>query len=59
MTKGGPADGKLEAGDLVLAVNGEKVTSLDQLTGRIRPLPDRQPSVTVKVRRDGHDSSRS
>ncbi len=54
VTKGGPADGKLEAGDLVLAVNGKNVSSLDQLTGMIRPLPIGS-SITVKVRRDGRD----
>jgi PDZ domain-containing protein len=56
VTKGGPADGKLEAGDLILEVNGKKVSTLDQLTGQIRPLPVGS-RVTVKVRRDGRELS--
>jgi PDZ domain-containing protein len=52
VTKGGPADGKLEVGDLVLSVDGKKVSTLDQLTGSIRPLPIGS-RVTMKVRRDG------
>jgi PDZ domain-containing protein len=54
VTKGGPADGKLQTGDMVLAVNGTKVASVEELTGRIRPLPVGRP-VTVTVRRDGRD----
>jgi len=54
VTKGGPADGKLASGDLVLAVNNKKVTTLEQLTGSIRPLPIGS-SVTVKIRRGGSD----
>jgi PDZ domain-containing protein len=52
--KDGPADGQLEAGDLVLSVNGKDVTTLDQLTGSIRPLPVGS-EVSVKVRRDGKE----
>lgn len=54
VTKDGPADGKLETGDTVLAVNGKLVDSVDSLTGTIRPLPVGSP-VTVTVRRDGSD----
>lgn len=54
VTKGGPADGKLEVGDMVLRVNGKAVTTIDQLTAIIRPLPI-GTQVTVKVRRDGRD----
>lgn len=52
VTADGPADGKLEAGDVVLAVDGAKVTTLEQITDRIRPLPV-GTDVTVTVRRDG------
>ena len=54
VTKGGPADGKLKAGDQVLSVNGRKVTGLEQLTGIIRPLPV-GTDITVKVKRDGKE----
>src|SRR4051794_25437548 len=37
--KGGPADGKLQAGDLILAVDGKKVSGVSQVTDSIRPLP--------------------
>ena len=50
--KDGPADGKLEAGDVVLRVNGSKVSTLEDLTGKIRPLPIGS-RVTLVVRRDG------
>ncbi len=50
--KGGPADGKLKVGDLVLAVNGTKVDSLDKLTGEIRPRPI-GTTLTVQVKRAG------
>jgi Lon-like protease len=49
---GGPADGKLEAGDLVLAVDGHKVATIEQLTSRIRPRPVGS-TVKLRVRRDG------
>jgi Lon-like protease len=54
VTKGGPADGKLEAGDQVLSVNGRKVTGLEQLTGIIRPLPV-GTDIKVRVQRDGRE----
>ncbi len=54
VTEGGPADGKLKAGDQVLSVNGRKVTGPEQLTGIIRPLPV-GTDITVRVRRDGRD----
>jgi Lon-like protease len=54
VTKGGPADGKLKPGDLLLAVNGKKATTVDQLTGLIRPLPIGS-EITVKVRRAGRE----
>ncbi len=37
--KGGPADGKLEPGDIILAVNGAKVSGVTDVTSRVRPLP--------------------
>ena len=52
VTKGGPADGKLEVGDLVLAVDGKDVGTLEELTAAIRPLPI-GTRVTIKVRRNG------
>ena len=54
VTKGGPADGKLKAGDQVLSVNGRKVTGLEQLTSIIRPLPV-GTDIKVKVQRDGKE----
>jgi PDZ domain-containing protein len=56
VTKGGPADGKLEAGDVVLSVDQKPVQTVDQLTGSIRPLPVGTP-ITVGVRRDGAERS--
>lgn len=52
VVEGGPADGKLETGDLLLAVNGKKVRTFEQLTGFIRPLPV-GTEITVTVLRDG------
>lgn len=48
--KGGPADGKLEAGDVLLSIDGTEVRSLEPLTRYIR----RQPvgsEVDVEVKR--------
>jgi len=49
---GEPADGKLQAGDRILAVDGSSVTSVDDVRAAIG---DRKPGddVTVTVRRDG------
>lgn len=52
VTKDGPADGKLEAGDVVLALDGRAVDTLEELTGRIRPLPI-GTRISMKLRRDG------
>lgn len=49
--KDGPAQGKLKAGDLVMAVNGQRARTLEQLTGAIQPLPIGS-TVTLKVKRD-------
>jgi Lon-like protease len=47
--KGGPADRKLEPGDVIVAVNGTKVSGVSQVTGMIRPLPvGSDVSLTVK-----------
>ncbi len=54
VTKDGPADGKLEVGDTVLAVNDKAVDSIDSLTGAIRPLAV-GTAVTVTVSRNGRD----
>jgi PDZ domain-containing protein len=48
--KGGPADGKLKAGDQIVAVGGKKVSSLERLTGAIKPLPIGS-DVTIEVKR--------
>ena len=51
--KGGPADGKLEPGDQILAVNGEKVTGVSDVTDRIRPMPvGSEVVMTVKRKKD-------
>jgi PDZ domain-containing protein len=54
VTKGGPADGKLKAGDQVLSVNGRKVDDVEQLTRMIRPLPV-GTDIKVRVQRDGKE----
>ena len=48
----GPAAGKLEAGDLVLAVDGQEVHTLEELTNQIRPRPVGS-DLTLKVSRGG------
>ena len=58
VTKDGPADGKLESGDLVLEANGTKITTLEQLTDVIRPLPVGS-TVTTKIRRDNRELTRT
>ena len=50
--KGGPADGKLEPGDIIVSVNGTDVSGVSQVTNTIRPLPVGSP-VTMTVRRGG------
>jgi Lon-like protease len=52
--KGYPAYGKLKAGDLITAVDGQPVTSADQLTAQIKAHAA-QP-ITVTVRRGGKTS---
>lgn len=52
VTKGGPADGKLKAGDVVVALDGSEVDTLEELTSRIRPLPV-GTKVSMRLRRDG------
>lgn len=48
--KDGPADGKLEPGDVIVAVDGREVTGVTQVTGLIRPLPVGS-DVTLTVKR--------
>ena len=48
--KGGPADGKLQTGDVVLAVDGTKVQSLEALTRLIRARPV-GTEITLEVKR--------
>ena len=51
VTKGGPADGKLRAGDLILAVDGTKVTSLEQGVKLIQQVTPRHV-VRLRIDRD-------
>ena len=53
---GGPADGKLEAGDQVLAVDGRPVAGIDALTAAVRKVPVGD-QVSFRVRRDGRTST--
>lgn len=39
VTKGSPADGKLQAGDVITAVDGTKIDSAERLVGLIRAKP--------------------
>jgi len=50
--KGGPADGKLEPGDIIVTVNGKDVRGVSEVTDIVRPLPVGS-HVTMTVRRDG------
>ena len=50
--KGGPADGKLEPGDIIVSVNGKDVDGVSQVTDMIRPLPVGS-TVEMTVRRGG------
>ena len=51
--KGGPADGKLQPGDVIVSVNGKDVTDVSKVTDAIRPLPVGS-HVPMTVRRDNH-----
>jgi PDZ domain-containing protein len=48
----GPSQGKLEAGDLFVSVDGREVDTIDQLTSAVQPRPVGS-TVKVRVRRDG------
>jgi PDZ domain-containing protein len=50
--KGGPATGKLEVGDQVLAVNGTRIQTINQLTAQIRPKPI-GTKLSIQVKRNG------
>ena len=50
--KGGPADGKLEAGDRIVKVDGTAITSYLQLARTIQPIPVGK-RIAVVVRRQG------
>lgn len=52
VTKDGPSEGKLEAGDLILAVDGKEVTTIEELTSTIQPKPVGS-TVGLRVQRDG------
>ena len=50
--KDGPADGKLEPGDIIVAVNGRAARDVSDVTDQIRPLPVGS-KVEMTVRRGG------
>jgi len=50
--KDGPADGKLEPGDIIVSVDGRDVKDVSDVTDRVRPLPVGSP-VEMTVRRAG------
>jgi Lon-like protease len=52
VVKGSPAEGKLEVGDVITAVDGMPVELAEQLGPAVRDRPVREP-VTFTVRRDG------
>ena len=49
---GAPADGKLQAGDVIVAIDGHRVTTLEDVTGRIT-AHDPGDQVSVEVKRAG------
>lgn len=51
---GSPADGKLEVGDVVLTVDGQKATTVEKTRDLIRGT-GKGESATVTVRRDGKE----
>jgi Lon-like protease len=52
VTKGAPADGNLESGDVILAVDGTDVSSSDDVVDAVTAAPAGAP-VDFVVRRDG------
>src|SRR5262249_28889678 len=56
VTKGMPADGKLEAGDVLVSVAGTPVSSPDQVAELIQKVPEGQ-SVPVVVDRNGKQTA--
>jgi PDZ domain-containing protein len=52
VTKGAPADGELEAGDVILEVDGTEVTTSNDVVDAVTAAPVGEP-VTFVVRRDG------
>ena len=50
--KGTPAEGKLEAGDLILSVDGKRLRTLNSLRRAIQKVPDGQ-AVSITVKRSG------
>lgn len=50
--QGGPSEGRLKAGDLLLAVDGKKVHTLEQVTGLVQPRPV-GTTLTLQVQRAG------
>lgn len=52
----GPSEGRLEAGDELVRVQGRRVTDLASVTAAIRRLPVGTP-VRVEVRRDGETAT--
>ncbi len=56
VTKGLPSEGKLEKGDVLLAVDGQKVGDSVDLRAAIRKVKPGTP-VTISFQRDGQDRS--
>lgn len=52
VTKGAPADGNLETGDVILEVDGTAVSTSDDVVNAVTAAPEGEP-VTFAVRRDG------
>ena len=50
--KGTPADGVLEAGDLILSIDGVRLRTLTALRNAIQKVPDGR-SVPLRIKRDG------
>ena len=53
-----PADGQLEAGDELLAINGTRVATIEEAGQAVDATPADEP-VELEVRRDGKQRDRS
>ncbi len=57
MEKDGPAEGKLEVGDVFRRIDGERVQSLEELAGAVRSKPV-GAEVSVEVERESKPITR-